>query len=149
MNRDRIGDLLGRMVRLTWHDVEEILDEQAATHRRFGEIAINWGLCDIEHVWNAWIAQLAQQSQQVDLAEIGVDCQALEVLPREMAERLCAIPVRALGDHVVLAVLEERAELVRQALPEELRQRVQFVFSDAAAICGAINRSYGVLQASA
>src|SRR5439155_6477219 len=52
--RARIGELLSRMVPLSGHDVEEILQEQSATRRRFGEIALAWGLCKPEHVWDAW-----------------------------------------------------------------------------------------------
>ncbi|HTW93152.1 MAG TPA: hypothetical protein VMD30_00055, partial [Tepidisphaeraceae bacterium] len=109
------------------------------------EIALNWGLCQPEHVWNAWMTQLAQQPQRIVLQEIGVDCQALDALPQEMAERLCAIPVRACGEQVVLAVSENNLQGVREALPERMRHRVQFVLADAAEIRLAIEESYGAL----
>src|SRR5687768_5822111 len=60
IQRCRIGELLSGIVPLSNHDVEEILQEQSGTHRKFGEIALAWGLSQPEHVWNAWCRQLAQ-----------------------------------------------------------------------------------------
>src|SRR2546423_848682 len=54
----RFGEILGRLVNLSGHDVNEILEEQNATHQRFGEIALSWGLCAPEDVWQAWCDQL-------------------------------------------------------------------------------------------
>ena len=73
----RFGELLGRMVELTGHDVEEILNEQEVTHRRFGEIAMSWGLCRPEHVWHAWASQVSEEGTRIDLDDFGVDSQAL------------------------------------------------------------------------
>ena len=66
------GQCLGRVVPLSAHDVSEILEHQAATRRRFGEIALAWGLCRPQHVWQAWWAQLAQRGSLV-FADIGYD----------------------------------------------------------------------------
>ena len=57
VRRARIGELLSRIVPLSGHDVEEILEEQSANRRKFGEIALAWGLCRPEHVWDAWCQQ--------------------------------------------------------------------------------------------
>ena len=50
-SRARIGELLRKMVPLSRHDIEEILQEQTSTRRRFGDIALAWGLVKPEHVW--------------------------------------------------------------------------------------------------
>ena len=39
--RARMGELLSRMVPLSGHDVEEILEEQNSNRRKFGEIALS------------------------------------------------------------------------------------------------------------
>ena len=51
MQRQKIGDLLKRLVPLSAHDVDEILHEQRHSQQRFGETAIAMGLCRPEHVW--------------------------------------------------------------------------------------------------
>ena len=52
----RIGELLGQLVSITPHDVEEILEEQHYSGRWFGEIGQAWGLpltpADIWHAWS-------------------------------------------------------------------------------------------------
>src|SRR5438046_1826862 len=83
--RARIGELLSRMVPLSGHDVEEILQEQSATRRRFGEIALAWGLCRPEHVWDAWCQQSENGTETVDLDKIGIDSQAAAMLPAALA----------------------------------------------------------------
>src|SRR4051812_15758645 len=84
--RSRIGELLSRIVPLSGHDVEEILQDQAGTNRKFGEIALAWGLCQPQHVWKAWCRQLASAgTEQVDLKLVGIDAQAAASIPAELA----------------------------------------------------------------
>ena len=87
MQRQKIGELLMRLVPLSRHDVDEILQEQRATQLRFGETAISMGLCRPEHVWRAWCGQSTDEVEQVDLDEVGVDAQATPLIPREIAMR--------------------------------------------------------------
>jgi hypothetical protein len=99
-----LGELLGRLVNLSRHDVDEILEEQSSTHHRFGEIALSWGLCAPEHVWQAWCDQLLQQVQKVDLEKLGVDSQAAAMISSDLARRLNVIPIRCLGRQLIVAV---------------------------------------------
>src|SRR5579872_3527758 len=103
MQVQRIGELLRKMVRLSELDVEEILQEQAATHRKFGEIALTLGMCQPEHVWNAWYNQLSENNPLIDLKDFGVDSQAVAVVPKDLAIKFDLIPVRVSGDRLVLA----------------------------------------------
>ena len=73
------GECLGKVVRLSAHDIAEIMEHQAATRRRFGEIALSWGLCRPQHVWQAWWDQLSLHTPHVDLTKLGIDAQAVLV----------------------------------------------------------------------
>ena len=143
------GELLGKMVRITPHDVEEILQEQAASHRRFGEIALIWGLCQPQHIWNAWMTQLDEHAQWITLDDFGIDCQALTYLPRQLATDLCAVPVRAWGNQVVLAIADTDPAATKAALPAELRPRAHFVFAQPEEIRKAIDEAYRELALTA
>jgi hypothetical protein len=103
MSRQLIGQVLSRMGKLSSIDVDEILFEQAMSQRRFGEIALSWGLCEPEHLAEAWCRQLAENSETLDLAQVGVDAHAARALPAEVARRLGVVPIRVLGDTVVVA----------------------------------------------
>jgi hypothetical protein len=125
--RARIGELLSRMVPLSGHDVEEILQEQSANRRRFGEIALAWGLCRPEHVWNAWCEQSADGVEVVDLEQIGIDAQAAAMLPAESARHLHVIPVRLLSDAALVAIADAPSEQTAAELAALLNRRVKFV----------------------
>jgi hypothetical protein len=125
--RVRIGELLSRMVPLSGHDVEEILQEQTANRRRFGEIALAWGLCRPEHVWDAWCQQSTGGAELVDLEQIGIDAQAAAMLPGATARELGVIPVRVLSDAALLAVVELPSDPSAAELGNLLHRRVKFV----------------------
>src|SRR5438270_2166478 len=106
MSRMRIGQVLEQMGRISGHDIDEILHEQSSIGARktFGEIALTWGLCEPEHIWKAWANQLEGNCERVDLNMVGIDSQAVSRLPRELAWRFCAMPVRISEDELVIAI---------------------------------------------
>ncbi len=134
MQRTRIGELLGQIVPLTIHDVEEILQEQSSTHQRFGEIALAWGLCQPEHVWNAWCSQLAKGIEHVDLKEVGVDSQAITLIPLEIVHIL-----------IVATSAEEPAPLASQLI-RRLHRKVILVRADCSQLHEMIDRYYPARQ---
>ncbi len=130
MQRSRIGELLSRIVPLSNHDVEEILQEQSGTHRRFGEIALAWGLCQPEHVWNAWCRQLAQGIEKVDLDQVGIDAQAVGILSADVARELKVLPVRISGDVAIVATSGDETPKFEARLAHLVGRRVMFVRAD-------------------
>src|SRR4051812_748627 len=104
MSHRRIGQLLSTLVPMSDQDVEEILEEQNLSRRRFGEIAVEWGLCEPGHVWKAWARQDDNPLMRVDLEKIGVDAQAISELSRDDALKFGAIPIRTFEELLVVAV---------------------------------------------
>jgi hypothetical protein len=104
----RMGELLRGLGKLSELDIDEVLLEQRAWPRRFGEIAVALGFCEPEHVWAAWCRQLDVQSPaaQLDLDEIGVDAQAVDHLPTHLARALLAVPLRFHDGRLIVAVAE-------------------------------------------
>src|SRR4051812_42063694 len=101
------GECLGKVVRLSGHDVSEIMEHQAATRRKFGEIALAWGLCRPQHVWQAWWEQLSHATPRVDLTKIGVDAQAASHVPADLAAQFRIIPLRRFREQLVVAACEQ------------------------------------------
>jgi len=131
IQRSRIGELLSRIVPLSVHDVEEILQEQSGTHRRFGEIALAWGLCQPEHVWNAWCRQLAQGVERVDLHKIGIDSQAIALVPEQVARELKVLPVRVAEGVIIMATAEADTTELETELAGRVKHQMMFVRADA------------------
>jgi type IV pilus assembly protein PilB len=129
--RARFGELLSRLVPLSGHDIEEILQEQTANRRKFGDIALSWGLCKPEHIWDAWAQQSAHDHDLVDLEKVGVDAQAAALLPAEVARKLNMIPVRVASDIVLVATCDPSPQHATDALVELLQRRIRFVQAEA------------------
>jgi hypothetical protein len=125
--RARIGELLSQIVPLSGHDVEEILQEQSSNRRRFGEIALAWGLVRPEHVWDAWCKQSADETETVDLEKIGIDAQAAALLSGEVARQLGVIPVRVANDAALVATSDTAPEHASEPLSRLLHRRIKFV----------------------
>ena len=142
MPNRRFGEYLARVVHLSGHDVAEILEDQAASGRRFGEIALAWGLCQPEHVWEAWAHQLAHRTPHVDLRRIGVDVQATAAVPARLARRFRAIPIRTVGQALVVAADEATVRHAAARLPAIFRRKVHFVVASPDQIDAALEAYY-------
>jgi hypothetical protein len=142
--KPRIGELLSQLVELSGHDVEEILHEQQTTQRRFGEIALSWGLCQPEHVWSAWSRQVGSggEVEHVDLDRDGIDAQAVALLHANVAKAFRVIPVRADGQEVVLASEAVLTERVKDEIEGLLKRNVKFVIAARNQIDAAIDAYY-------
>ena len=138
----RIGELLSRIIPLSEHDVEEILHEQEATNQQFGDIALQLGMCKPEHILRAWMHQLETRTDRVNIDRVGVDVQALVYLDRDRAHRYAALPVRAIGDEVLLAVAMIPDEAGLAEIENYAKRRVRMVLADEAPLRAAIDRYY-------
>ena len=103
MGRQLIGQILKDMGKLSPLDIDEILSEQAASKRKFGDIAMAWGLCEPEHILEAWCVQMGDDHTQVDLLRTTVDIHALMSLPAQIARRLRVVPIRIIANELVVA----------------------------------------------
>jgi hypothetical protein len=103
MGRQFIGQILKDMGRLSPLDIDEILSEQAVSRRQFGDIAMSWGLCDAEHILEAWCVQMGDDREQVDILRTPVDIHALMCIPAQVARRLKVMPLRIIANELVVA----------------------------------------------
>jgi len=123
----RMGQLLGAMVPLSALDIEEILIEQRRTKRRFGQIALGWGLCEPQHVWHAWFSQLDGEPRMFNLSDIGIDTQAVASCPRDVALMYNVMPVRRMGLQLVVATTPAHLPAARRVLNDKLGMDVRFI----------------------
>ena len=141
-NGGRFGEVLSRFVPISRHDVYEILEEQSATRRKFGQIALNWQLCEPQHVWQAWASQLLGRTPRVDLARFGVDSQAAADLPGWVAVALGVVPVRTMDQMLVVAASEKSLPRAAELLTAHTKKPLSFVIADADQVQAAVQRYY-------
>jgi hypothetical protein len=142
MRRALFGELLGRLVSISGQDVSEILEDQSASGRRFGEIAMAFGLCRPQDVWKAWWEQLNDPPETIDLSTTGIDSQAVGRIPAAVARDLGVIVLRAMDAQIVLAVSEDSLSRASRELPHHVAWQVKFVIADPADIQRAIAAHY-------
>lgn len=147
MSDKRFGARLSQVVPLTGLDIEEILSEQSSTGKRFGDIAIELGLCTPEHVWKAWSNQLAESPQRIDLDRFAIDTQAVNVLPADFAARYHVIPIRMLGEELVLAIDEAAYPDGAREILAILQRPVRFVLATHQQIGRALRRYFATSEA--
>jgi hypothetical protein len=144
MQRQKIGEMLKRLVPLSTHDVDEILHEQRGSNMRFGETAISMGMCRPEHVWRAWCGQSSDEIQQVDLDDVGIDAQATLLIPREIAMRFGVIPLRVSEGALLVATSDVCFEEAVVALPPLVELKLKFVLAPQHQIQQALAHYYPV-----
>jgi len=140
---DRFGEVLSRFVSLSRHDVYEVLEEQAGTHKKFGQIALQLGLCEPVHVWQAWSSQLLGRTPRVNLVDFGVDAQATSELPGWLALALGVVPIRSMQDRLVIAASDNTLARATEVLTAQATKPVSFVLAERAQVEAAIGRYYG------
>jgi type IV pilus assembly protein PilB len=118
-----LGSLLVDRGVLTVEQVRQAFEEQQLTGKRLGEIVVGHGWVTDQELAQA----LAHQSglEYIDVAETELDLEAAMLLPKELALRYQAVPVRFMGDDLLVAVADPtdigRSDDLRLALGHNVR----------------------------
>jgi type IV pilus assembly protein PilB len=144
----RIGEILCRIAPLSHHDIEEILSEQLITGKRFGDIALELGLCRPEHIWRAWSLQLIHNPQPIDLDRFGIDAQAIAHVTSDVARQFQIIPIRAFGDELVVAHHSAGVVDASDVLPAVAAKKIMFVTAPCDQVHRAIEQYYPTADAA-
>ena len=139
----RIGELLGRIIPLSDHDVEDILNEQQTSGtKKFGDIALQLGLAKPEHILEAWLRQLETRTDRVHLDRVGVDSQAVACLPEALARKHAAIPIRGIASELLLAIANVPDAAAIAEIEAATGKRIKLVLAESADVLVAIERYY-------
>jgi type IV pilus assembly protein PilB len=111
-----LGSLLINRGTLTVDQVKQAFEEQQLTGKRLGEIVVGHGWVTPQELAQA----LAEQNglEYVDLAETDLDLQVAMLLPRDLAERYEAMPVRRLAEDLLLVAVADPSNI---AVADDLR----------------------------
>jgi type IV pilus assembly protein PilB len=122
-----LGSLLINRGLLTVEQVKLAFEEQRLTGQRLGEIAVAHGWVSSSDLSRALADQFGLE--YVDLSETDPDPDAATLLQKELAFRYQAVPVRFLGDDLLLVAVSDpsdvgRADDLRLALGYNVRLAV-------------------------
>jgi hypothetical protein len=142
MRRTQIGQVLSRMGKLSSIDIDEILEQQAVSHQRFGEIAVSWGLCEPVDLCEAWCVQFTEGVDAVDLAHGGLDAKLILSMPGELARQLHIVPLVSIADQMVVAASRPVDGDQWMAILEATGKDVRFVLAEPGEIEAALDVYY-------
>lgn len=141
MRRKRLGEVLHERGKISARDLEKALEDQQQKLSHLGELLLERGLVGKPDL----VAALEEVSlvPYVDIATTPVDPSTLQLIPREVAERLCVLPIRrdlsrlvvVMSDPRNAAMLKELAEIAgmsispRLAFHAELREAIKHHYS--------------------
>ena len=114
MRRKRLGEVLHERGKISARDLERALEEQQEKLSHLGELLLERGLVGKSDL----IAALEEVSlvPYVDIATTPVDPGTLRLISREVAERLCVLPIRRDLSRLVVVMSDPRNATVRKEL---------------------------------
>ena len=114
MKRKRLGEVLHERGKISAKDLERALEEQQEKLSHLGELLLERGLVGKSDL----IAALEEVSlvPYVDIATTPVDPTTLSLIPREVAERLCVLPIRRDLSRLVVVMADPRNTSLRKEL---------------------------------
>ena len=103
--RLQLGTLLLRQKLLSAEQLEEALAEKDETGDRLGEIVVRRGWVSGRAIAHALADQ--HELEYIDLAQTEIEALASGLLPERFARRYAALPIRFLGEDVVLVAVAD------------------------------------------
>ena len=98
----RIGEILVQKKLITWDQLNTILEEQKDSKKLLGEILVEQKLVSIFFLYQALAEQYSLRF--VDLDRTHINPKALEMVPREIAERYHLIPIEIRTGKLILGI---------------------------------------------
>src|SRR6476469_4017907 len=122
-----LGSLLINRGLLTVDQVKQAFEEQQLTGKRLGEIVVGHNWVAPQDLAKALAEQICLE--YADLSETDLDMEAAMLLPKELAARYQAVPVRFLSEDLLLVAVADpsdvgRADDLRLALGHNVRLAV-------------------------
>jgi hypothetical protein len=130
------------MGKLSSIDIDEILEQQAVSHQRFGEIAVSWGLCEPVDLCEAWCVQFSEGYDWSGLSRSDVDSRLILSLPGALARELHIIPLVSIADQMVVAASEPVDGDQWMQILEATGMDVRFVLAESNEIEAALDVYY-------
>jgi type IV pilus assembly protein PilB len=147
MAAPKLGELLIKDGLLKPDQLERVLEEQKKTGQKLGVVIINLGLLK-----EAQINKILEKHFQVpgiDLNQWETPEEALKLIPKEMCEKHCVVPVSKQGNTLVVAFSDPGNIFVKDDLSFVSRCKIQPVVAPESAIINSIEKYYGKKVATA
>ncbi|HEX4923449.1 MAG TPA: type IV-A pilus assembly ATPase PilB [Bdellovibrionales bacterium] len=141
MAAKKLGELLVRENIINMNQLEAARDEQKRTGGRIGAALVKLGYVN-EVQWAEFLSK-QYQIPSIDLSSFEIDADTIKLVPKELCEKHCLIPVSRSGNTIVIAMSDPTNIFVKDDLSYITRLRVEAVVAAETAIQTAIEKYYG------
>jgi type IV pilus assembly protein PilB len=138
----RLGDLLVQHGVLTREQVEDILVEQQAVGRPFGELAERLFGVPPQAVERAWAEQYAMLTGEFDLIEACFDPEAIALISARQAWQFRVLPIRFSGDELTVCTVKDHLARALRFVGWKLEHPCHFVLAEPQHFAETLMRHY-------
>jgi type IV pilus assembly protein PilB len=136
----KLGELLVREKIINVNQLELAKEEQKKTGGRIGAALVRLGYMN-ELQWSEFLSK-QYQIPCIDLSSFEIDPEVVKLVPKEICEKHCLMPVSRSGNTIVVAMADPTNIFVKDDLSYITRLRVEAVVAAETAILSAIERYY-------
>ncbi len=144
----RIGDLLVRQGVLTEQQVQDILTEQRAVGRPFGELAERLFGVSPQDVERAWAEQYSQIAGGYNLHSARFEAEALASVTPRQAWQFRVLPVRFSGDELTVCTTKDHLARALRFVGWKMESPCHFVLSGPEELAQMLMRHFPLAGAS-
>lgn len=138
----RLGDLLVQHGVLTREQVEDILVEQQAVGRPFGELAERLFGVPPQAVERAWAEQYAMLTGEYDLGEARFDPEAIALISARQAWQFRVLPIRFSGDELTVCTMKDQLARALRFVGWKIEHPCHFVLAEPQGFAETLLRHY-------
>lgn len=144
----RLGDLLVNQGVLTQEQVEDILTEQRAVGRPFGELAERLFGVSTKDVERAWAEQYSQISGEYNLHAARFEAEALASVTPRQAWQFRVLPVRFSGDEMTVCTVKDHLARALRFVGWKIENPCHFVLAQPEELAQMLIKHYPLAGAS-
>lgn len=138
----RLGDLLLKQGFVQPEQMTKALEEQKKTGAKLGSVLVTMGILKEVNLLKA--LEQIYQTPGIDLNSFQIQKNAIQMVPRDVCERYCLIPVQKVGANTLVVAFSDPSN---QATKDDLRFvsrcKIQPVVATELGILNAIEKFYG------
>lgn len=134
----KLGELLVRENIINVNQLAAAREEQKKTGGRIGAALVKLGYMN-EVQWAEFLSK-QYQIPSIDLSSFEIDNEVVKLVPKELCEKHCLIPVSRSGNTIVIAMADPTNIFVKDDLAYITRLRVEAVVAAETAIIAAIEK---------
>ena len=143
-SQDKLGELLVREKLISLDQLKRAKDSQNKSGDRLGSILVKEGFIK-EQEYTNFLSKI-YKTPAVDLSELELDPEISKLIPRDVCDKHCIIPINRAGNSIVVAMADPSNMYAIDDIKFLTGYNVEPVIASEIAIKGAIDKVFGTIE---